>query len=159
MRWLMKLLAPALFWLSYRLFRASLAKRSRKKHDFVMRLFRYAADHGSRSALSVYGHLLHFRGDGVQNKIQGGIYIQRAAELGDAKAQYQIARIYETGFESYFAASPDKALSFYQQAAQQSHPLAIKRLVEIYQQGLLGADEDSKQADYWFSQLPELTGR
>ena len=121
-----------------------------------MKLFRFAADNGHKKALSVYGHLLHFRGDGVQNRIQGGIYIQQAAEKGDVKAQYQMGRIFEGGFEHYFPPNAEKALSFYQQAAEQGHQLAIKRLVDVYTDGELGVEASQQEADRWALKLPPV---
>jgi len=154
MRFLMRLLAPLLFWVAYGMFRASPGKASRKKHDFVMRLFRFAADNNSRRALSMYGHLLHFRGDGPQNRIQGAIYLKRAAEMGDGKAQYQMGRIYENGYEQVYKPDPAIALAFYRQAASQGHPLAIRRLYDVYTQGGLGEPVDAERSDYWQKRLP-----
>lgn len=156
MRLVSRLLAPLVFMLTYALFRSSIQQRSRKKHDIVMRLFRFAADNGDVKALSVYGHLLHFRGDGVQNRIQGGIYLQQAAEKGEQKAQYQMGRIYEAGFEHYFQPSYAKALSFYQQAAEQGHQLAVRRMLDIYTQGELGEAADQHQVAIWRQKLPQL---
>ncbi|PIE25270.1 MAG: hypothetical protein CSA60_01005 [Neptuniibacter caesariensis] len=151
MRFLSRLLAPAVFFIAYRMFRSSLQQKSIKKHNFVMKLFRFAADNGHKTALSVYGHLLHFRGDGVQNRIQGGIYLQQAAEKGDAKAQYQMGKIFEEGFEHYFQPDSNKAFSFYCQAAEQGHPLAIKRLISVYQHGELGQEVNPARAEHWLS--------
>ncbi|MBY4679026.1 tetratricopeptide repeat protein [Marinobacterium arenosum] len=159
MRLLMRVLAMPLFWVAYALFRSSIGKRSRSKHNLVMRLFRYAADNGSTRALSVYGHLLHFRGDGVQNRIQGGIYLQRAAEQGDMKARYQMGRIYEQGFEHYFRADPARALAFYRQAAEQGHPLALQRMVEACNKGELGLSVDEAAARQWQARQPSLPQR
>lgn len=154
MRYLMRLIAPMVFWVAYGLFRAELGKGSLKKHGFVMRVFRFAADNDSRRALSVYGHLLHFRGEGVQNRIQGAIYLERAAQAGDAKAQYQMGRVYESGFEHYFQQNEMKALAFYQQAGQQGHPLAVRRLFDVYSEGQLGQLADDAQAQSWQLLLP-----
>lgn len=114
-----------------------------------MKLFRFCADNGHRKALSVYGHLLHFKGEGEQNRIQGGIYIQRAAEKGDDKAQYQMGRIFETGYEHYFQPNAAKSVAFYQQAAEQGHQLAIKRLIYVYREGALGLDADPDKEKFW----------
>jgi hypothetical protein len=89
MRLLMKVLAPVVFWLGYGLFRLRWLKGSRRKHRLAMQLLRLAADNGHRRALSVYGHLLHFRGEGIANRVQGAIYLQLAADKGDSKACYQ----------------------------------------------------------------------
>lgn len=120
-----------------------------------MKLFRFAADNGHKRALSVYGHLLHFRGDGAQNRIQGGIYLQQAADKGDVKAQYQMGKIFEEGFEHYFQPDESKALTFYQQAAEQGHQLAIKRLVDVYENGELGQLADLALAASWKGKQPQ----
>jgi len=130
MRTLGRLFAPLVFWIAYALFRSPFAKSGKGRHDFVMKLFRYAADHRSRRALSVYGHLLHFRGDGVQNRIQGAIYLQQAADMGDMKSQYQMGKVFEQGFEGYFQVDDVKARHYYSLAARQGHPLALTKLEE-----------------------------
>lgn len=157
MRLLMKLLAPALFWIAYAAFRSSLLRHSRRKHNLVMKLFRLAADNDSRRALSVYGHLLHFRGEGVANRIQGAIYLQRAAAQGDTKALYQMGRIYEQGYEHYFPVNAQKAVAAYRQAAQQGHPLALKRMANLYAEGGLGESPDPVQHARWQQQLDRLS--
>ncbi|MDO6512791.1 MULTISPECIES: tetratricopeptide repeat protein [unclassified Neptuniibacter] len=149
MRFISRLLAPLVFVVAYALFRSSIQQKSLKKHNFVMKLFRFCADNGHKKALSVYGHLLHFKGDGIQNRIQGGIYLQQAAEKGDEKAQYQMGRIFENGYEHYFQPDAEKSLSFYTKAAEQGHQLAIKRLVDTYAQGELEQVADPLKADYW----------
>ena len=148
MRLFMTLVAPLLGWFAYFLFRLTVAKKSRVKHNIVMKLFRYAADYGSVKALSVYGHLLFFRGDGETNKVQGAIYLERAAEKGDIKAAYQMAKIYEVGY-TRFAKDQDKARGFYLQAAEGSHPLALRRMVDIYTDGELGQDISEARAAFW----------
>lgn len=153
---LMKWLAPGIFSIAFFLFRSPFLKSSRRKHQWIMRVFRFAADNGSRQALSVYGHLLHFRGEGQDNRIQGGIYLQRAADQGDVKAQYQIARIYESGFEHYFPPSNEKALNYYLQAASHGHTLAISRLVKVYQCGELGQMVNPAEAKRWLALQPTL---
>lgn len=148
MRLLMTLLAPALGWIAFRLFRLPLLKQSRRKHHTVMKLFRLAADYGSVRALSVYGHLLFYRGEGLNNKIQGAIYLERAADKGDAKAAYQMARIYETGFDNY-PINHDKSLHYYRVAGDHGHRLAITRLIAIYSQGELSQQPDLSELNYW----------
>ena len=156
MRWFSRLIAPLVFVIAYGLFRSSIQQKSRKKHTFVMKLFRFAADNGHKKALSVYGHLLHFRGEGEQNRIQGGIYLQQAAEKGDAKAQYQMGKIYEEGFGHYFQPDHSKALRFYASAAEQGHQLAIKRMVEVYRDGELGQASDVTESEKWQSKNPAM---
>lgn len=152
MRFVSTLLAPVIFLIAYRLFRSSIQQASLKKHTFVMKLFRFCADNGHEKALSVYGHLLHFKGDGVQNRIQGGIYLQQAAEKGDQKAQYQMGRIFENGYEHYFQPDAVKSVRFYVQSAEQGHQLAIKRLIDAYSRGELALDVDLVQVEHWQAQ-------
>ncbi|MFC6671779.1 tetratricopeptide repeat protein [Marinobacterium aestuariivivens] len=158
MRLLMKLMAPAIFWLAYGLFRSRLLRSSKRKHDLVMKLFRFAADNGSRRALSVYGHLLHFRGEGIANRIQGALYLERAAGMGDARACYQMGRISEQGFEHRFSPDPVRALHYYRLAAQQRHPLALRRLVEVYRDGGLGQTPDPAERARWEALIPDSAG-
>ncbi len=156
MRLFMKLIAPLLGWLAYVLFRSSVLKTSKGKHQLVMKLFRYAADNGSTKALSVYGHLLHYRGEDETNRIQGAIYLRRAAEQGDAKAAYQVARLFETGYP-VIGEDAAKALQFYRQAGKQGHVLAIKRLVEVYESGGLCQLADSQQLAFWKEQQARVS--
>lgn len=149
MRAISKFIAPMVFYIAYSLFRSSIKQKSLKKHTVVMKLFRFCADNGHRKALSVYGHLLHFKGEGEQNRIQGGIYLQQAAEKGDDKAQYQMGRIFEAGYEHYFQPNAAKSVAFYQQAAEQGHQLAIKRLIDAYREGALGLDADPEKQQFW----------
>ncbi|MEH6649809.1 MAG: sel1 repeat family protein [Motiliproteus sp.] len=120
----------------------------------MMRCFRLAADSGHQQALSVYGHLLCLRGDSSKSKIQGGIYLEQAAQLGDMKACYQVAKLYEEGFEGYFVINQDKALGYYQQAAELNHVLAVGRLADAYQAGELGLEIDTQLSQQWRQRLP-----
>nr|WP_067286613.1 tetratricopeptide repeat protein [Marinobacterium profundum] len=149
MRLLMRALSPLVFWLAYGIFRMRWLKSSRRRHRLAMELFRLAADHGHCRALSVYGHLLHFRGDGIANRIQGAIYLQQAADKGDSKACYQMGRIFEQGFEHHFPPDLAKSLHYYRLAAEQQHPLAVRRLADVYRKGELGQSADPHAAKRW----------
>lgn len=156
MNTLMRWLAPVLFKISYWIFRSPVFKGSKYRHDKLMKIFRFCADNDSVQALSVYGHLLHFRGEGKDNRIQGGIYLNRAADKGDVKAQYQMGKIYEEGFEHYFEPSNEKAMKYFSLAAEQGHHLAVSRLIKAYQEGELGIQVDQKEAALWQARLPQL---
>jgi len=156
MHWLMRQLAPLIAWLAERVFHLPVLRRSRRRHQLAMRLFRFASDNGSARALSVYGHLLHFRGEDQASRIQGAIYLQRAADQGDLRAQYQMGRIFENGYEHYFQPDLTRALQYYRLAAQQCHPLAIRRMIEVYEEGALGVAIDPARADCWRKRQAEL---
>ncbi|WP_293267460.1 sel1 repeat family protein [Neptunomonas sp.] len=153
---LIKFIAPGLFSVAFFLFRSSFLKKSQRKHRWVMRAFRFSADNDSRKALSVYGHLLHFRGEDIQNRIQGAIYIQRAADKGDMKSQYQMGKIYESGYENYFPVSDEKSLHYYRLAGLNGHTLAVSRMVKVYQEGELGLKCDLAETKRWQSLQPTL---
>ncbi|MEH6811774.1 MAG: sel1 repeat family protein [Motiliproteus sp.] len=148
--WLLQAIAPLFFVIATAAFKT---KRFRTA-KWVMRCYRLAADSGHCGALSVYGHLLHLHGNSIASKTQGAIYLQRAAEQGDMKAQFQMGRIYERGFESYFQCSTVKAVDNYLLAANQGHILAIKRLQDAYQKGELGLSQDEQLAHQWQDKLP-----
>ncbi|WP_372597205.1 tetratricopeptide repeat protein [Amphritea sp.] len=152
MRLFMTLIAPLLGWIAFRLFHLPLLKKSEAKHRFVMKLFRYAADYGSVRALSVYGHLLHFRGEGMNNRIQGLIYLERAADKGDSKAAYQMGKIFEEGYQNY-PADPVKAVKYYRQSAESGHILALRRMVDICSKGELEQEKSAVDAAYWLDLL------
>ena len=40
-------------------------------------------------------------------------------------------------------------MAFYQQAAEQGHQLAIKRLIDAYREGALGLDADPEKQQFW----------
>ncbi|WP_246480846.1 tetratricopeptide repeat protein [Motiliproteus sediminis] len=119
-----------------------------------MGTFRLAADVGHRRALSVYGYLLFLRGDSVQSRIQGAIYLERSASAGDARACYQMGKIYEEGFEFHFRPDSAKALTYYRQAAAKGHALAITRLADAAAQGELGLQPDAAEAERWRALMP-----
>ncbi len=151
---LVPLFRPVYFWLGYGLFRSPFYRRQGRLHSFCMNLLRLAADLNHTRAQSIYGHLLHLHGDSQASKVQGGIFLERAANAGDMKAQYLMGRIYEHGYTAYFSPDSAKALHFYTEAAKQSHVVAIARLVDAYEEGELGQTADPQQAEYWQQQMP-----
>ena len=140
-------------WTAYAIFRSPLARRSKWIHDKTMKLFRVGAQRGSVKALSTYGFLLHFRGSDAASKEQGALYIQAAAERGDARSQYQMGKLYEAGYPPVIFKIADKAFENYKAAAVQGHPVAIQRMVDIYTNWELGRDVDFVAAQEWEAKL------
>lgn len=151
---LVPLFRPVYFWLGYGLFRSPFYRRQGRLHSFCMNLLRLAADLNHTRAQSVYGHLLHLHGDSQASKVQGGIFLERAANAGDMKAQYLTGRIYEHGYTAYFSPNPQQALHFYRLAAENGHIVAISRLVDVYENGELGQAADAQQAEDWHNRMP-----
>lgn len=135
-RLLFSLMAPVYFWLGYSAIWSGKFAISQGRNQWIMKLLRLSADFNHQRGLSMYGHMLHLHGENQQSKIQGGIYLQRAADMGDMKAQYLVGRIYDQGFTAHFAPDKDKAIHYYQLAAEQDHIIAIKRLAELQEQTL-----------------------
>jgi TPR repeat protein len=154
----MSLLGSFAAWSAYALFRSPIARRSKWVHDKTMKLFRVGAQRGSVKALSTYGFLLHFRGADAASKEQGALYIQAAAERGEAKSQYQMGKLYESGYPPVIFKQTDKAFEHYVAAAEQGHPIAIQRMVDIYTQGELGQEIDLSAAQSWESKLGQKSG-
>ena len=149
----MSLIGNLAAWTAYAIFRSPLARRSKWIHDKTMKLCRVGAQRGSVKALSTYGFLLHFRGSDTASKEQGALYIQAAAERGDARSQYQMAKLYEAGYPPVIFKIADKAFDNYKAAAEQGHPVAIQRMVDIYTHGELARDVDFVAAQEWEAKL------
>ena len=149
----MTMLGDLAAWSAYAIFRSPFARRSKWIHDKTMKLFRVGAQRGSVKALSTYGFLLHFRGADAASKEQGALYIQAAAERGDAKSQYQMGKLYESGYPPVIFKLADKAYEHFKAAAEQGHPIAIQRMVDIYTNGELGRDVDFVAAQEWEAKL------
>jgi TPR repeat protein len=154
----MSLLGNLAAWTAYALFRSPIARRSKWVHDKTMKLFRVGAQRGSVKALSTYGFLLYFRGADAASKEQGALYIQAAAERGEAKSQYQMGKLYESGYPPVIFKMADKAFENYKAAAEQGHPIAIQRMVDIYTKGELGREIDMDKASSWGGKLGQKIG-
>ena len=154
----MSLIGNLAAWTAYAIFRSPLARRSKWIHDKTMKLFRVGAQRGSVKALSTYGFLLHFRGSDTASKEQGALYIQAAAERGDARSQYQMGKLYEAGYPPVIFKIADKAFDNYKAAAEQGHPIAIQRMVDIYTNGELGREVDLVAAQEWEAKLGQNAG-
>ncbi len=78
--------------------------------------------------------------------------LQKLATDGDAEAQYQLAIRYESGAYGV-KQDNEKALYWFNLAANTGHPLAMKSLADIYTKGLAGVKADPKIAQYWNDKL------
>ena len=77
---------------------------------------------------------------------------QKAADMGFAKAQYQLGRAYEKG---YGVTKSDKtAVKYYKLAAEQGHAKSQYQLGRAYDKGD-GVKEDDKLAFEWYSKAAQ----
>jgi TPR repeat protein len=78
--------------------------------------------------------------------------IRRAADQGDAPAQYRVGRMYEEGI----AVTRDsaEAVRWYRKAAEQGMPIAQYTLAQAYNYGT-GVPKDDAQAVKWYRRVAE----
>lgn len=107
------------------------------------------------AAQSFYGHLLLFRGSGFGAREEGIRLLGKAAAAGDAKSAYQLGVISLTGDTRN---APDGAVAarWWAQAADAGHPLAARRLAELYAEGGHGLAADPEQAARYRERASEL---
>ena len=75
-------------------------------------------------------------------------HLHKLAQDGDVEAQYQLALRLEN---SLFAKESDRreAVTWFKQAAEGGHLMAMKSLAHIYEKGLDGITADPEKARYW----------
>lgn len=131
--------------------------------------YRRAAEQGHVKAQRELGLLNTDRGDIVDEDIEAGTdLLTRAAECGDAEAQYRLGRMHsrseqilkyilkrrdsngEEALQEYYA----QAVQWYRRAAEQGHVKSQYQLGLMYDLGL-GVSEDGAQAVQWFRRAAE----
>ncbi|NLY14022.1 MAG: sel1 repeat family protein [Gammaproteobacteria bacterium] len=85
-------------------------------------------------ARAFYGHVLLHRGQGLVAKNEGVRLLRLAAEGGDAKSAYSVGLHCLTGSLNE-PADAAQALYWLELAGRAGHPLALRRLLELYEQG------------------------
>ena len=85
---------------------------------------------------------------------EAGQFLSRAAELGSAEAQFELAQLFEIGLgvEQDIA----RALQLYEMSAAQEFPDALNDLGFIYYQGGLGVTRDPKKGLTYFERAADL---
>jgi hypothetical protein len=76
---------------------------------------------------------------------QAAKYYQRAADKLLASAQFKLGKLYESGCG--VALDQKEALKLYSLASAQKYPPALRKLAEIYDQGLFGVKKNPVMAD------------
>ncbi len=75
-------------------------------------------------------------------------YLQRAADLGEPEAMYELGRLYETGIG--VAQDDTKALDYYQSAARQNYGAALSDMGFFQIEGMLGLTPDVDKGIQYF---------
>ena len=73
------------------------------------------------------------------------------AEKGDANAQFNLGLMYHSGLQVPF--DEQKAVYWYQRAAEGGNQLAQEYLAVGYQEGWFGLQRDMAKSHYWYQRL------
>ncbi|SFX29032.1 tetratricopeptide repeat protein [Marinospirillum alkaliphilum] len=111
-------------------------------------LMHHAAGLGHQRTLLVFGERLMSQGITERERMLGAEYLVRAAQQGNAEAQWLAGSIYEKGVAP-FVQNDAHAVTWYARAAGQGHSKACRRLARAYQQGELSLPANSEKACYW----------
>ncbi|SER68508.1 hypothetical protein [Pseudomonas sp. NFPP19] len=120
------------YWLARRLFHWPWFVRQPRVWRWMEGQFARMANLGNVGALSFYGHILTFRGQGLGARQEGQRLLRLAALAGDGKAAYQLGVISLAGSPSK---APDavEAARWWTLSAQAGHPLAALKLTQLDQ--------------------------
>lgn len=107
------------------------------------------------AAQSFYGHLLMFRGRGFGAREEGIRLLGLAAKQGDAKSAYQLGVVSLAG-DTRNAPDGIAAASWWTLAADAGHPLAARRLADLYASGEHGLEANPSLAERYAKRAAEL---
>lgn len=117
--------------------------------------FARMANLGDAAAQSFYGHILLFRGQGLGAREEGMRLLRLAATAGDARAAYQLGVLSLAGNARQAPDAVD-AVRWWTLAAAAGHPLAARRLADLYREGGSGLPADAEQAARFVQRAREL---
>lgn len=94
------------------------------------------------------------KGEGVkESKLEASKWYGRAADQGNAEAQYRLATLFHEGAAG-LKKNPERAFRLYRAAAKQGHVEAQNWLGYSYQHGL-GVKQDDKAAVAWYQKAAD----
>ena len=150
-----KLRARAGYLLARGLMRWPAVARQPRLWHWMEGQFARMAALGDTPAQSFYGHMLLFRGQGMGARNEGRRLLLLAAQAGDAKAAYQTGLLCLQG-NPQLAADAVAAAAWWTQAATAGHPLAARRLADLYRAGAPGLPADALRAEQMERRAAEL---
>ncbi|NLD01478.1 MAG: sel1 repeat family protein [Gammaproteobacteria bacterium] len=108
-------------------------------------------------ARAFYGHVLLHRGQGMAAKNEGLRLLRLAAQAGDAKAAYQLG-VHSLAGSLTEPANALQAAHWWELAGCAGHPLALQRLLQLYQEGGPQLPASAEDAQRISEQLAVLQG-
>ena len=122
----------------------------------AIKYFERAAENGDPNALGTMniGKMCLYgrggpKGKGPESASQ---FLLKAAESGNATAQYEVGRMYESGTTAGIAQDVKEARKFYRLASRQGNALAHRALGTMYFEGIHGVSRNYKVAAKHFKQ-------
>lgn len=125
---------------------------ARKLFSQASRQLYSEAERGDAEAQYMIGYMLGW-GKGLPiNEAESKRWFRKAGEQGHAKAQFELAQLYEGGLGyKYGEKDFPEALKWFHLAAESGYPAAQYRLGDLYRWGALGLTSDHTQALTWYS--------
>lgn len=142
---LRQLRARLSYALARRLFHWSWWVRQPRGWRWLEGQFARMANLGDSRAQSFYGHILLFRGQGLGAREEGLRLLRLAAHGGDGKAAYQLGVLSLAG-DARQAPDARQAARWWTLASDAGHPLATRRLADLYRDGAPGLPADAEAA-------------
>jgi TPR repeat protein len=129
-----KLRAQIGYAVARKLFNQRWAVENKRIWQWMQERFARMSSYDDVSARAFYGHVLLHRGQGLAAKNEGLRLLRLAAEAGDAKSAYQLGLQSLTGSLNQ-PADALQAEHWWELAGRAGHPLALQRLLQLYEQG------------------------
>ena len=129
-----KLRAQIGYAVARKLFNQRWAVENKRIWQWMQERFARMSSYDDVSARAFYGHVLLHRGQGLADKNEWLRFLRLAAEAGDAKSAYQLGLQSLTGSLNQ-PADALQAAHWWELAGRAGHPLALQRLLQLYEQG------------------------
>lgn len=129
-----KLRAQIGYAVARKLFNQRWAVENQRIWQWMQERFTRMSQYDDVQARAFYGHVLLHRGQGLAAKNEGLRLLRLAAEAGDAKSAYQLGLQALAGTLNE-PANALQAVHWWELAGRAGHPLALRRLLELYEQG------------------------
>lgn len=142
-----KLRAQVGYAVARKLFNQRWAVDNQRVWQWMQERFARMSEYDDVSARAFYGHVLLHRGQGLAAKNEGLRLLRLAAQGGDGKSAYQLGVQSLAGMLNE-PANALQAAHWWELAGHAGHPLALQRLLELYEQGgpqLPASEEDAQR--------------